>query len=376
MDNDRKEVPKGNILVVDDNRNNLRVLTEILSEHGYLVRPVPESSRAISSAQTEPPDIILLDIKMPEISGYEVCEQLKTDERTRDIPVIFISALQEVFDKVKAFAVGGVDYLTKPFQREELLARVHTHLTIQKQQRYIQHQNQLLQELNVNKDKFFSIIAHDLKSPLAGLLLFTSLITEKIDSWSTDEIKHNTTQLKVSMEHLYALLENLLTWARAQQGLIDYQPQALDISHIVTKNITLLAQNAEQKQITLTHAVPTQTAVYADVDMMDTVIRNLLSNAIKFTRAGGIVEISARSSEKTVEIAVSDTGIGINPEKFSRLFRIESKYQRLGTAGEKGTGLGLILCQEFIAKHGGNIGVESEPGKGTTFTFTLPKTAS
>jgi signal transduction histidine kinase len=168
-------------------------------------------------------------------------------------------------------------------------------------------------------------------------------------------------------------MDNLLTWSRIPRGMIDYHPQQISIRMVVARNVALLMPNAEQKQITLRNSVQEQTAIYADFNMVDTVVRNLISNALKFTEAGGTVEISATPDNDVVEISVSDTGVGIGKEHISKPFRIDTKYKRLGTAREKGTGLGLILCKEFVEKNGGRIWVESEVGKGSVFRFTLPK---
>jgi signal transduction histidine kinase len=273
-----------------------------------------------------------------------------------------------------------VDYITKPFQYEEVVARVNAHLTIRRQQQQLQEQTALLEEknaqlkaLNASKDKFFSIIAHDLKSPFAGLVVVANLIKENIGRWNTDEFTRSIDQLQESIDNLYAFIENLLTWSRFQQGMMGYHPQIVNFQYIIARNVALLIYNAHQKQITIRNSIQDQVPVYTDVEMIDIVIRNLLSNAIKFTKAGGTVEISATQDGDIVKIAISDTGIGIPEESLPDLFRIDAKTRQVGTAGEQGTGLGLILCKEFVEKHVGKIWVESEVGRGSTFWFTLPK---
>jgi signal transduction histidine kinase len=174
-------------------------------------------------------------------------------------------------------------------------------------------------------------------------------------------------------EALYALLDNLLTWSRVQRGMIDYHPQEIDVQKVVTRNVAIFTSNAEQKQITLRTAIQEQTIVYADKKMIDTIIRNLLSNALKFTHPGGNIEVSATQNGNYVTVSVTDTGIGIDEKHIPKLFRIDAQYKRVGTANEKGTGLGLILCQEFVERNGGKIWVESIVNKGTTFWFRLPK---
>lgn len=385
---------KGTILAVDDTPENLGVLFDYLDQVGFTVLLVQNGKNALKQAEENQPDIILLDIMMPDIDGFEVCRRLKANEATRDIPVLFMTALANTIDKVQGFDVGGIDYITKPFQHEEVVARVQAHLMIRKLQRELQEKNTILeqyvellaektveldeknaqlQEANASKDRFFSIISHDLRSPFVGLLGLTQLITEEFDAYTKEQLRTIMTRLRKSSESLYALLENLLTWSRIQRGLIDYQPQEIDLCEMIRRNFSLLATNAEQKRITMTHTIPNTAVGYGDVKMVDTVLRNLLSNALKFTRSEGNILVSAEEREETIEVAVADNGIGMNAENLSKLFRIDTKYTRLGTAEERGTGLGLILCKEFVERNGGVLRVESEVDKGSTFRFTLPK---
>jgi signal transduction histidine kinase len=382
-----------NILIVDDSAENLRVLTDMLTEQGYLVRPAINGHVALKAIQNTLPDLILLDILMPGIDGYEVCRRLKADAHTKDVPVLFMSALNEVVDKVKAFEVGGIDYVTKPFYPEEVLARLHTHLALRRLHCALQEQNvrlqqeiiertqaeealkaseQQLQELNAGKDKLLSIIAHDLKGPLSSLKGLTQFAEEHLDNYTPEKLKGMIMMQRSTVENLLKLLENLLTWSRLQRGILDEFPQRLMLKQVFTRNLDLLAPMAAQKNLTLETSYPQKLMVYADYQMVDTIMRNLISNAIKFTYPGGKILIAARQQEQHVEISVTDTGIGIDAEHLPQLFRIDAKYKRLGTDREKGTGLGLILCKDLVEKNSGRIWIESEVGKGTTFTFTLP----
>ena len=368
------------ILIVDDNPVNLEMLFRYFEYSALKTLAAQDGESALLQIEHTRPDLILLDVLMPGFDGFETCRRLKANESTQDIPVIFMTALSATADKVKGFDVGGVDYITKPFQYEEVIARVNAHLTIRRQQQQLQEQTALLEEknaqlkaLNASKDKFFSIIAHDLKSPFAGLLVVANLIKENLERWNKDKIIHFADQLQESVDTLYALIENLLTWSRFQQGAMEYHPQYVKIQYIIARNVALLIHNAQQKQITLRNSVQEQIPAFIEVNMIDVVVRNLLSNAIKFTKPGGTVEISATHDENTLKVAISDTGIGIPEEILPNLFRIGVKTRQIGTGGERGTGLGLILCKEFIDQHGGTIRVESEVGRGSTFWFTLPK---
>ncbi len=381
---------KSLVLIVDDNPLNLQILGNLLKDNGYKPALAQNGVAALDFVQKKQPDLILLDILMPEMDGIETCKRLKARETIKDIPVIFITALTKTPEKVKAFEVGGVDYITKPFQSEEVLARVEAHLTVRKLQQELQEQNEVLEkymsllanqneqleELNASKDKFFSIIAHDLRGPLSSLRQLTQLIAENLERYRQNTLKDVIDQQCKETENIFNLMQNLLTWARLQQGAVKHHPEPIGIKMIVERSVALLTPNAEQKRITLKNALQAEVFVYADINMLDTVVRNLVSNALKFTHPGGSVSVSAKQKEDTVEVSVSDSGIGMSEEDLPKLFRIGTKYKCLGTAHEQGTGLGLILCKEFIEKHGGRIWVESEVDKGTTFTFTLQTTTN
>jgi signal transduction histidine kinase len=384
---------KGVVLAVDDTPENLGILFDYLDQSGFTVLLVQNGENALKQAEENLPDLILLDIMMPDLDGFEVCRRLKANELTRDIPVIFMTALSDTGDKVRGFEAGGVDYITKPLQHEEVLERVRTHTTIRQLQRELQETNTILQqyvellaeknteldeknaqleEVNASKDRFFSIISHDLRSPFVGLLGLTQIISEQFENYSREQLHTIITKLYKSTENLYALIENLLTWSRLQRGAIEWRPQAVNLQNAVERTMRLLASNAEQKEIELRNTIAGGMTGYADVKMLDTVIRNLLSNALKFTHPGGSVTISAKEHEELLTVSVADTGIGIGQKYLPKLFRIDSKFTRSGTAKERGTGLGLILCKEFVERNGGTIWVESEADKGTTFYFTFP----
>ncbi len=362
--------PKSTILLVDDDATNLAVLVNYLQRAGFDLQVAKSGEFALTLVQHKLPDLILLDIMMrPGIDGFETCRRLKADERTRDIPVIFITALTDTADKVTGFQAGGVDYITKPFEEQEVLARVRTHLTLRKQQ-------QQLQYLNASKDKFFAIIAHDLIGPFGS---FRDLIQTMADNFANYSPEHLYELLQVqltSANGLYRLLTNLLTWSRLQRGKMDYAPRELPLGLLAADVLTPFQASAEHKQIAFRNAIPQQLKAYGDVKMVETVMRNLVANALKFTHPGGTITLEAHQEEAAVTVAVSDTGVGIPAEHLPDLFQIETKFRREGTQHENGAGLGLLLCKEFIEKHGGRISVESEVGRGTTVRFTLPQAAS
>jgi PAS domain S-box-containing protein len=230
-----------------------------------------------------------------------------------------------------------------------------------------------LQELNVSKDRFFSIISHDLKNPFNTILGFAELIENNIETYSTPELKHKITNIRTSAEKLYTLLENLLEWSQIQQGVMPFDPEVLDFNEVVEDNISIFILKAEQKNIALSSLVPPKTLVHVDPSMVNTIMRNLLSNALKFTAPEGKITVSVLVRNTHIEVAIADTGCGIPDAGLAQLFRTDRRYSEVGTAGEKGTGLGLLLCKALVEQQNGTIWVESEVGQGTTFRFTLPK---
>ncbi|MDD2798840.1 MAG: hybrid sensor histidine kinase/response regulator [Bacteroidales bacterium] len=355
-----------NILIVDDIPANLKLLGAILKNEGYKVRPVPSGSLALQAAEKEKPSLILLDIMMPDMNGYEVCEKLKENPELSDIPVIFISALNDTSDIVKALTSGGVDFITKPFQAEEVKARVSTHLKLRQQSKE-------LEELNSTKDKFFSIIAHDLRNPFSVLLGMSDLLLSNYDSYDDETRLELISIQNETTKQTFKLLENLLEWAKIQRSSFDFVKQKLNLKELVELNIAHHKEISKQKEIALTHSINDTISIQTDSNMVQTVLRNLIMNAIKFSNIGGSIVISAREEEEFIEISITDNGVGISPENLQKLFKIENSITTKGTANEKGTGLGLMLCKEFVEKQGGRIWVESEMGKGSSFKFTTPK---
>jgi PAS domain S-box-containing protein len=236
----------------------------------------------------------------------------------------------------------------------------------------IKLKNELLQIINSEKDKFFSILAHDLRGPLSAFVSATQIIAEEIQTMGIEEIKEITLSMKTSATNIYSLLENLLEWSRLRRGVMDFIPEKINLKKKIEECVAVLSESARKKGIEILISIPEVIDVLADSLMFDTVIRNLISNAIKFTPVGGKVTLTAGYIEDhTVEIKISDSGIGMTPELKDKLFLLNEKTSRKGTEGEPSTGLGLLLCKEFIEKHNGKIRVESEVGKGSTFSFTI-----
>jgi len=259
--------------------------------------------------------------------------------------------------------------------KERILLLAIEDITERKQaELIIQQQNNQLKELNATKDKFFSIIAHDLRSPFQGFIGLTEMMVEDISSFSVAELSRSLQRMNSTAKDLYKLLSNLLDWALMQKGTISFHPREITLSEIVARNIEIIIKRGEQKGIKLINNVAPNQTVYADEAMLNTILRNLLSNAVKFTTRGGEVIVNAKETENNrVEISLRDTGTGMSTDLINKLFKIGEEIGRMGTEGEVSTGLGLLLCKEFVEKHGCKIWVESEVGKGSNFMFTMYK---
>lgn len=378
--NDETAQKSAVIFLVDDHLQNLKALVAYLKERHFDIVVAQSGEETLERVNYIFPDLILLDVLMPGIDGFETCRRLKASEETRHIPIIFMTALSDTVDKIKGFEVGGVDFLTKPLHHEEVFVRVNTHLTLRRLQRQLEEknrrleeQNALLQHMNAEKDKFLGIIAHDLRSPFSALDNLLHITIEKFGEYTPEKVEQSLKILGRSSENLLTLIENLLIWSRIQRGLHTFDPQRLNLHDVICWTIDLLSSNAEQKQITVINEIHEALPVQADRNMIELVFRNLLSNAIKFTYPEGKITISAAEEKTMIQIAVQDTGIGIPEKSLPKLFRIDERYKQLGTMHEKGTGMGLILCKEFVEKHGGAIWIESVEDQGTTVKFTLPR---
>lgn len=355
-------------------------MSNILYHEGYQISFAANGKQALSVSQAIMPDLILLDIMMPEMDGFECAKRLKDNDMTKDIPVIFLTGRAETQDIVKGFSYGAVDYITKPFNSVELISRVKTHLELKftkdRMLSYtikLKEYQQELKQVIASKDKFFSIIAHDLRGPFSGFIGLSEILSNKYDEINKEEVAEIGRSLNESAKNLFNLLENLLEWSSTQLGRINYNPLNHDISGIVNKIVGLLNISAKEKNIEFEYKIPSNTFVYCDSNMVHTVFRNLISNAIKFTENGKIILDIIELDEKYYQINIQDTGIGISSNSLTKIFKLENKFTTPGTRRESGTGLGLILCKEFVERNSGKIWVESELGKGTTFSFTLPK---
>ena len=343
------------ILIVDDTPANVLLLVRMLAARGYNPRSVLSGKLALQAARAEPPDLILLDINMPEMNGYEVCEQLKADAALKEVPVIFISALSETIDKVRAFRVGGVDYVTKPFQFEEVYARVQTHLT--------------LRRLEKLRDNLTHMVVHDLRNPLSVLFGLLEVLETREALNLSDHTREYVTLARLSIEELNTMISSILDVSKLGAGEMKLQCEPCDLGVLIRALLATTHPWPGGRAVTF-HAPDPALTVSVDIVLIRRVLQNLLSNALSYTPAGGEVRVAVTASLDEVRIAVTDTGPGISPEYHQRIFekfgQVEDQDNRVGT------GLGLTFCKLAVEAHGGRIGIDSEVGKGSTFWLTLP----
>ncbi|AFZ08761.1 response regulator receiver sensor hybrid histidine kinase [Oscillatoria nigro-viridis PCC 7112] len=403
MTNNLIEENKGNILIVDDTPENLQVLSATLCDRGYKVRGVISGKMAIRAARSGVPDLILLDIKMPEMDGYEVCRQLKADPKTSEIPVVFISALDEVLDKLTAFQVGGVDYVTKPFHVAEVLARIEHQLTIQRLKKQLIDRNKELQEeiierkkaeeaaaaASLAKSQFVANMSHELRTPLNAILGFTQVMSR--DSLLGHENLENLRIINRSGQHLLELINDVLDLSKIEAGIIALDERSFDLYLLLDTLEEMFQIKAETKKMQLRFSVEANVPQYIKTDekKLRVCLINLLGNAMKFTRDGGRIWLRASvesNQQQPAESAsypnstsvepllilfeVEDTGIGIATAEIDTLFDAFVQTQ----AGKKtadGTGLGLTITKKYVQIMGGDIWVKSVLGEGTSFKFNI-----
>lgn len=360
------------ILVVDDVVSNVLLLKILLTNEKFQVLTANNGNSCIETAKREHPDLILLDVMMPDISGFDTAVILKKEKETADIPIIFLTALNSPADLVHGFQVGANDFLTKPFNKEELVMRVMHQISLVAAKRIIVQQNDELRRTINNRDKMYSVIAHDLRSPMASIRMVLNLVVQTVSPEAIGpEMYYLIDKANKETEETHDLLDNLLKWTKSQTGRLKVAYQDFEVMDVVTGVYGIFTMIAETKNINLTmEETVTGLKVRADKDMLNTVVRNFLSNAIKFTPEGSAIEIIVDKKDDFAKISIRDHGVGIAPDRIEGLFhKGETTY---GTNNEEGSGLGLQLCKDFAVKNGGDVMVESVLGEGSTFSVLVP----
>lgn len=358
------------VLIVDDTIENLRLLSSMLGARGYEVRAVSSGRQALQAAEGDPPDLILLDVNMPEMNGYEVCRALKANAALRDVPVIFLTALGEIADKVKAFDAGAVDYVTKPFQVEEVEARVRTHMALRRASRELYDSHQRLTALEKLRDDLVHMVVHDMRSPLTVLGGHLALLREATEGSLSEDAADDLRKAELSARTLSRMVNDLLDVSRLENQKLPLHPADHDLSAMIVDVCENVGTLDRGRSIRL--EIPGPISVRCDAGLVKRVLENLVGNAIKHTPAGvGLtVAVSKRGTRARVE--VKDQGPGVPADSTERIFekfetlaaRTEQKYDSLG--------LGLAFCKLAVEAHGCKIGVLPGTPKGSVFWFELP----
>ncbi|AFY85246.1 response regulator [Oscillatoria acuminata] len=408
MNSDQPLGTLADILIVDDEPNNLRLLSNLLKKQGYKVRAVLSGEMALSAAKSTPPDLILLDIMMPDMDGYQVCHQLKNDSETCQIPVIFVSAKDQGFDKVKAFAVGGVDYITKPFQVEEVFARMECHLKLNylqmklEEQNYqlqaeicqrnaaekalkeqneqlnreikrrqiteiaLQRANQELARSNADLEQFAGIASHDLRSPLATINGYAQLLQMCGKEQLDDKCNEFLEQILKLCNRTNLLIGELLSYARLNQ--VQESCQLLPSDRLVQQALEHLGMEIYQNKAQVTYD-PLPEIIATESQFLQ-LFQNLIGNAIKYRgEESPRIHLSAVLQDNCYLFSIQDNGIGIEEQYSEHIFQI---FKRLHAQDYPGTGIGLATCRKIVERHGGSIWIKSEVGQGSIFYFTVP----
>ncbi len=353
------------ILIIDDNPENIKVAANIIKNENRIIWAVTDAKKGIETAKTRNPDIILLDVQMPEIDGFEVCKILKEDITTKEIPIIFMTAMTDNESIEKAFKAGAVDYITKPVKSAEIIARVDTHLRLSETIKELKKSNKI-------RDKMFEITAHDLRGPIGNLMVTMDMFNE--DNNFLPELEKNQLfiNLTKSVKYIFFMIENLYYWAEIQKDGIEYFPEKIKINELLNALLQEFSYQASEKEIIVENFNILDDVFYSDRTMLEIVLKNIFYNAIKFTERKGTIKVKTSKENGDICISIEDTGIGIKKENINSIFEQHEKEREYGTEGEKGTGFGLYVSREFVKKIGGQIECESKEGKGSVFRVKIP----
>lgn len=356
------------ILIVDDDFQSLKTIFTYLQEidENYQIIKTNRAEKAFKIAINKNPDLIITDWEMPDMSGLQLIKALGKNKITKDIPVIMVTGIMLSTEDLKeSFESGAVDYITKPVIKNELNARVNSVLKL------VDSFNKIKQLTNAT-DNLIKMIAHDMQGSFSGIINLGKLLSENFNQYTEEKIKKFLLIMSEGAEKSYQLFDKLLKWALTQTDEIVFNPQNLSLEKIFLNIEKKCNDRTEDKNIKLVFLSESNSSIYADENMLMSILQNLINNAIKFSHKGSSIQIKTIKKESSTEISVIDEGVGISLEDQKKLFKIDSIKTTYGTDNEKGAGIGLILCKEFINKHGGTISSEKNNNKGSRFYFTLP----
>lgn len=367
---------KGKILIVDDTPDNLRLLSEMLSNQGYSVRSAISGTAAFMAINTKCPDLILLDINMPQLDGYQVCQRIKSQESTRDIPILFLSANHEAIDKVKAFQVGGLDYITKPFQVEEVLARIDTHLTLSRVQKELSQARidalralEQEKELNRLKSEFIALVTHDFHTPLVSIQGFVSLLRQNCPNLPITTQERYFNKIDASVEHLMYLLEQVLLIGKSESGKLQSYPTRFNLKTLCQEMIESLQLQNTHRLIDFSYLGADDT-IELDPALIRQILLNLLTNAVKYSPNDRPIQLRVQQEHSAITLEVEDQGIGIPLDEQAHLFEL---FHRCSNAQSiRGSGLGLAVVKTCLKALNGQIQINSQLGQGTIVTTKIP----
>lgn len=361
------------ILVVDDDRLNIRILQGMLKGEGYTVVDATSGEQALAAYQTHRPDLVLLDVMLPGINGFETCRRLKSDYGDDCAPIIFITAKSQSDDVLEGFAAGGIDYLPKPFQAREVAARIRTHL---ENRRLVEAQRALVEQLsnaNAAKNRFLGMAAHDLRNPLAGIRGLAEFMIEgavgEISAEQLDLLKN----IHAASQSMLELVNELLDISTIESGELKLNLRELDLGDVIAKSVYLANIEAGKKGTRIDFTPPEhRRSMRLDPEKMKQVVDNLLSNAIKYSPPGSVIHVDCICAAENAGFSVKDQGPGIPEDERDRLFKDFSRLSVKPTGGEKSTGLGLAICRKIVEAHDATITATNLPGGGCEFRVTFP----
>jgi signal transduction histidine kinase len=364
------DAPAPSILVVDDTVANLELIASMLGEQGFEVRPVTNGRLALQAVEHAPPDLILLDVNMPEMDGYAVCRALKQKAAARDVPVIFLTALNETSDKVKAFEAGGVDYVTKPFQFEEVLARVRAHVGLRRAQVDLAASYERLRSLEKLRDDLVHMVVHDMRSPLGVLLGRLELLRKRLGPALADDAAKQLVAASAAAAGLNRMANELLDVSRLEAGQLPLSRQSSDLAQVARDVAASLAALDRSRAIDV--EAPERALANVDEVLVRRVLENLVSNGVKHTPAGSRLTIAVAPHAGGTRLSVQDQGPGVPAEARERIFEKFGTVEARQNRSYHSAGLGLAFCRLAVEAHGGRIGVEAPAGGGSRFWFELP----
>jgi signal transduction histidine kinase len=363
------------VLAVDDILQNLQVLGAILMDEGYEVSIAQSGIEALEALEHDTPDLILLDVMMPNMTGFEVCEKIKQNPTLAAIPIIFLTAKSEIEDIVRGFKLGGVDYITKPFNKDELLVRINTHLNLKFARDLIIKQNTRLEQLNLEKNEFLGIAAHDLKNPLTAIKGLSEVLADPNSGLDKDEILDFSKMILHSSEFMFQIIIDLLDINAIEEGKINFNIEEIDAFELLKLVSNKFRMRAEDKRIKL-NLIPNNDTLhaFADPGRCQQILDNLVSNAIKFSPFDRNIWIAASKTvdEKYIKIEVKDEGPGISEDDMKKLFGKFTRLSARPTNNENSTGLGLSIVKRLVEEMRGRIYCESKLGEGAKFVLELP----